>query len=82
MKRNIVLMLLLILFIITNCTLFNDGNDDNKTVYISLLDLKYYHDYACKTLDDARTQDSGKIISLKKYEAKERGLKPCTICNP
>jgi hypothetical protein len=72
---------LLILFI-TNCTLVDGYIDYHKTVYINLLDLKRYHDYACETLDDAKNHDSKKIISMEKYEANEKGLNPCNICNP
>jgi hypothetical protein len=82
MKRNIALMFLLILFILTNCTLFNDDNDDNKTVYISLVDLKRYHNYDCKMLDDVKNYGNEKIISMKKHEAKAKGLDSCKICNP
>jgi hypothetical protein len=82
MKSNIVLMFFLILFVITNCTLFTSDNDDNKTVYISPLDLKRYHNYDCRTLDDIKSSDREKIISMKKNAAKAKKLKPCTICNP
>jgi hypothetical protein len=82
MKSNIALMLFLILFVIANCALFTNDNDDNKIVYITPQDLKRYHNYDCKALDTIKNNDSKKIISMKKNDAKAKNLQACIICNP